>query len=126
MVVNQARPKRTVGGARYHAFRKKRLSDMGSEPTLTKIGKRGVHVARGRAGILKVKLMVSETANVLNPQTKKYSQSKILTVVDNAASRHFIRRNIITKGAVINTEAGKAKVTSRPGQDGTINAILIE
>jgi len=37
-----------------------------------------------------------------------------------------VRRNIITKGAVIKTEKGPARVTSRPGQHGIINAILLE
>ena len=46
-------------------------------------------------------------------------------VVENPANRHFVRRNIMTKGTVIETEKGKARITSRPGQDGTINAVLI-
>ncbi|MEK6848627.1 MAG: 30S ribosomal protein S8e, partial [Nanoarchaeota archaeon] len=41
------------------------------------------------------------------------------------ANRHFIRRNIMTKGSVIDTELGKARITSRPGQDGVVNAVLI-
>jgi ribosomal protein S8E len=52
--------------------------------------------------------------------------SAIETVVENTASGHYVRRNIITKGAVIKTAAGNARVTSRPGQDGVINAVLIE
>jgi small subunit ribosomal protein S8e len=46
--------------------------------------------------------------------------------VENPANPHYVRRNIITKGAVIKTELGNAKVTSRPGQDGVVNAALIE
>ncbi|MCD6558125.1 MAG: 30S ribosomal protein S8e, partial [Candidatus Aenigmarchaeota archaeon] len=38
----------------------------------------------------------------------------------------FVRRNIITKGAIIMTEDGRAVVTNRPGQEGVINAKLIE
>ena len=53
-------------------------------------------------------------------------KAKIISVAENKASRHFLRRNIITKGAVIETELGKAKVTSRPGQHGVINAVLEE
>ena len=49
-----------------------------------------------------------------------------MDVIDNPASKDFIRRKIITKGAIIKTEIGDAKVTSRPGQDGVINAVLIE
>ncbi|RLF79472.1 30S ribosomal protein S8e, partial [Thermococci archaeon] len=42
------------------------------------------------------------------------------------ANRQYVRRNIITKGAIIQTEIGKAIVTSRPGQDGVVNAVLIK
>ncbi|HNJ81368.1 MAG TPA: 30S ribosomal protein S8e, partial [Methanoregulaceae archaeon] len=33
---------------------------------------------------------------------------------------------LLTKGAVIRTEMGRARIISRPGQDGVINAILLE
>jgi small subunit ribosomal protein S8e len=37
-----------------------------------------------------------------------------------------VRRNIVTKGAIIETDAGQARVVSRPGQDGQVNAVLLE
>ena len=46
-------------------------------------------------------------------------------VIENKANPNYVRRNIITKGAIVETSAGKAKVTSRPGQDGVINGVLI-
>ena len=46
-------------------------------------------------------------------------------VVENKANKDFVRMNILTKGAIIETDLGKAKITSRPGQSGSINAILI-
>ena len=48
-----------------------------------------------------------------------------LLVKDNKANLHYMRRNILTKGAVIKTEIGDARITNRPGQDGVINAILL-
>ncbi len=54
----------------------------------------------------------------------KTTKTKIKNVVDNPADKHLARRNIMTKGAIIETEHGKAKITSRPGQDGVINAVL--
>lgn len=61
--------------------------------------------------------------NVLDPKTNKYEKSKIKTVLETPANMHFARRNIITKGTILNTEKGK--VTSRPGQTGVVNATLI-
>ena len=55
----------------------------------------------------------------------KTSIADIETVELNGANRNYVRRNIITKGAIIQTTLGKAKVTNRPGQDGSINAVLV-
>jgi small subunit ribosomal protein S8e len=53
-------------------------------------------------------------------------KAKILMVVGNPANRHFVRRNILTKGCIIETDKGKARVLSRPGQEGVVNAVLIQ
>ena len=58
-------------------------------------------------------------------KTKKIQKTEVLTVVDSPANRNFIRRNIITKGSILETKLGKVKVTSRPGQEGMLNGVLI-
>ncbi|TKJ16947.1 30S ribosomal protein S8e [Candidatus Woesearchaeota archaeon B3_Woes] len=125
MVIIQSRSKRSSTGARYRAYRKKKLYDKGSEPSNTKVGATKLKKVRVLGGNEKVKVFLSEVANVLDPKTKTYSKAKIKAVLDNPANRHFVRRNIITKGAVIDTEKGKAKVISRPGQNGSVNAVLV-
>ncbi len=84
--------------------------------------KRSLRVIGGNQ---KQRLLSSETANILDPKTKKHKVVKIKSVVDNPANRNYIRRNILTKGAVIETELGKAKITSRPGQQGSVSAVLV-
>jgi len=69
--------------------------------------------------------LLVEYANILDPKTGKAQKVKILNVKDNSANRNFARMNIITKGAIIVTEIGEAKVTSRPGQEGFVNAVLL-
>lgn len=125
MAMISSRPKRKVTGGRYVDYQKKRVFQKRREATLTKLGERKLNTLRGVGGNKKQMLMQANTANVYNPKTKKYSQAKIKTIVENTANRHFVRRNIITKGTVIETDLGKAKVTSKPGQEGTINAILM-
>ncbi|MEM1996276.1 MAG: 30S ribosomal protein S8e, partial [Thermoplasmatales archaeon] len=71
-------------------------------------------------------LLSGNEANVTIPSKGTTKRVKILNVAENIAETHFAQRNIITKGAVIVTELGRAKVTSRPGQNGMINAVLIE
>ncbi len=53
-------------------------------------------------------------------------KTKVLTVVQTQADPHFARENIIVKGAIIKTDLGEARVTSRPGQDGVVNAVLLK
>ncbi len=125
MAISTTRSKRKVTGGRYIAARKRRLYEMAGEPTLTKVGERRFKVVRVRGGNEKQKLLSDDIANVYDPQKKVYASAKILNVVENPANRHFIRRNIITKGAIIETKLGKARVTSRPGSQGIINAVLI-
>lgn len=126
MAISQFKSKRKISGGRYIRFRKKKTRELGNLPILTRIGKRQIKKVRITGGNKKFILLRTDIANVLDPKTKKHSKLKIQSIVDNPANRHFIRRNIITKGTIIKTEKGSAKVTSRPGQEGTLNAILIE
>ncbi len=125
MAISQARPRRKQTGARYKDYRKKRQNELGREPSFTKLGKKKVRIIRTRGNNRKLRLLSADTANLFDPKTKSFKQAKIKTITDNPANRHFIRRNIITKGSIIDTELGKAKITSRPGQEGVINAVLI-
>ena len=126
MARSQRRSLRKPTGGRYkQKGRKKKLYELGREPTFTHIGKRRASNIRIKGAHHKVKLFSMDTANLLDPKTKKYEQVKIKNVIENPANRHFIRRNIMTKGTVIETDKGKAKITSRPGQDGMVNAVLI-
>lgn len=57
---------------------------------------------------------------------KKTTKTKILKVADNATNNDYKRRGVITKGAILETDAGKCRVVSRPGQDGAVNAVLVK
>ena len=126
MVIIQGRAKKKPSGGRLLDYRKRRQYDMGGLPMNTKLGESVLKTFRTKGGGLKVKQLANNKANITDPKTKKNFTAKILTVVENPANRNFVRRNIITKGTVIETEKGKARVTSRPGQEGTINAVLIQ
>ena len=122
----QGKSKRTSTGALYHGHKKKKKYEMGREVLRTKIGDKGAKkVIKGRGNTTKARLMTANVANVFDPGAKKSFKVKIKTVLENPADSHFVRRNIITRGAIIDTEKGKARVTSRPSQDGTVNAVLI-
>jgi len=120
------RSRRKASGGRYKKLRARKKYMLGREPTLTKIGEKSLKIQRARGGSLKFKLLQTTEANIYDPKSKKTIKAEIKSVTENKANPQFIRSNIITKGAVINTDKGKARVTSRPGQEGVINAVLIE
>ena len=125
MALSQFRSRRKVSGGRYKQYRKKVLTTLSRPSTLTKLGETRKSEFRITAGHHKRVLLASNIVNVYIPKEKKYKKVKIKTVVDNPANRNFIRRNILTKGAIINTELGNARITNKPGQEAHINAILI-
>lgn len=118
--------KKPTGGKK-RPHRGKRKYELGRPPTETRLAETEVrkHV-RVRGGNYKVRLKKAVYANVIDPETHTAKKVKILRVIETPAHREYARRGIIVKGAIIETEIGKARVTSRPGQDGVINAILIK
>ena len=121
----QSKSKRSITGRRIRYARGKRKFEIGSEEHLTILGKTKLKKIRTRGNNYKVRTMQADIAYVVDPKTGKSTKTEIVTVVENPANPHYVRRNIITKGAIINTKLGKAKITSRPGQSGTINAVLL-
>lgn len=113
-------------GGKIVLHRKKRKYELGSLPLLTKIGKEKRIKYNTKGGGEKIKVSSAEFANVLDKKTKTVKKVKILGIIENPANPHYGRRGIITKGAVINTELGKARITSRPSQHGVVNAVLVE
>ncbi|AKB84352.1 30S ribosomal protein S8e [Methanococcoides methylutens] len=122
----QGRSKRKYTGAKIKSSRGKRKHELGREPAETHVADVKRKNIATRGGNRKVRLLQANIANVTNPSDGKTVISAIETVVDNTANEHYVRRNTITKGAVIKTAIGNAVVTSRPGQDGVVNAVLIE
>jgi small subunit ribosomal protein S8e len=126
MAVSQKKSMQSPSGAKYKQCMKKKQYELGSKPTLTKLDEAKKKTTRIMGGNIKNRLLNINVANIIDPSTKKAVKAKILNVVGNPANRFFVRRNILTKGSIIETEKGKAKVTSRPGQEGTVNAVLVK
>jgi len=126
MAIWQGKSQRKKTGGRRVYSRKKRKYEIGREKRETTLGEHKAHVFRTRGNNRKIRVLRAGVANVVIPKENKSQKTKILSVIENLANPHYVRRNIITKGAVIKTELGNAKVTSRPGQDGIINAVLIK
>jgi len=106
-------------------YRGKKKYEAGGFPAETILGEPKRKNTRGLGGNSKVKVLSDKFASVTNPKTGTTQKTEITRVVRNGANVDYNRRGVITKGAEIETALGLAKVTSRPGSDGVINAVLI-
>jgi len=118
--------KRKVTGGRIIPYRARRLCEKDGFAVEPTVGAEEIWSIRVRGGGFKFRLRRSEFANVVDESTGKSVRAKILGVVSNPASRDYARRRVITRGAIIETEIGEAKVTSRPSQHAVVNALLIK
>jgi small subunit ribosomal protein S8e len=125
MTIFQGKGKKKPSGGKLVSSRSKRRYELGREPTLTRIGDNSRKKIRGLGGNYKVSLMRGNEANVYNPNDKTTKKVRIQTVKENPSNPHFVQRNIMNKGTIIMTDLGEARITSRPGQDGVINAVLL-
>ncbi|MEE0025175.1 30S ribosomal protein S8e [Methanobrevibacter sp.] len=125
MAISQGKSIRSPSGARNVANRGKRKSELGRDPAETRVDEKRLRKIRTRGGNEKLRLAAANKINLTDVKSGKSQITDILGVIENDANPNYVRRNIITKGAVVETPEGNAKVTSRPGQDGVVNGILI-
>lgn len=124
--------KKISGGHNYAKLRcDKKLAWRGGEVANTRIdAKDQVDVFKARGKNLKLKQKKAKFAYIYDNASKKTVKAELITVKTNPANRQFTRENILTKGALIKVKIGTdekfAIVTSRPGQDGTVQGILTE
>jgi len=104
--------------------RDKLKSEKGEYFSATRLAEANDSVStRQKGGNRGIRLKAAAFANVLTKSG--YKKAKITRVVESKNNRNFARQNIITKGTVISTELGNAKVINRPGRDGCVNARLV-
>jgi small subunit ribosomal protein S8e len=117
---------RKLTGGRKVPLRGRRKFEIDRYPNEAVVGNNQLVVRRTRGNNNKVAFKTAEFANIIDRENKKVTKSKIIRVTKNPANRDYERRGVISKGAMIETENGTAKVISRPGQDGVVNAILVQ
>jgi len=117
---------RKASGGRRVAQRARRKFEIDRYPNEATVGPTITITRRSRGNNMKTALKSAETVNVWDPSSKKTTKFAIIRVTKNPANKDYERRGVISKGALVEIEAGTARVISRPGQDGSINAILIK
>lgn len=126
MAINQKRSTRKATGGRYKAIKGKAKANLGSVPTLTKLGELKQKFLRVLGGNTKARMLSAEKVSVFDPKTKKHTVENIEQVSENPANRYFAGRNILTKGTIVQTKSGRVKITSRPGQVATLTGVKVE
>ena len=123
--VENLRKKKKTGGRRTQS-RGRRIFQIDRYAAESQIGKEQKRIKPIRGTGIKIASITAEYANVSDKTTKKIIRSKIIKTIKNKSNRDYERRGVLTKGSTIETEHGIATITSRPGQDGVINCILVK
>ncbi|MFC6875188.1 MULTISPECIES: 30S ribosomal protein S8e [Halobellus] len=121
---DQGRSKRKRTGGRRRRSHDKKRHQLGRQPAETTVGEPRFQVIDARGDDHKIRALSANVAQVAIDG--EVTEASIENVVENPANVNYARRNIITKGAIIETDEGRARVTSRPGQTGQVNAVLVE
>lgn len=125
MARTQHRSQRKVSGGRYHYVRTKKKSELAGYAANTKLAdSRKVKTQRILGGHQKQSLLLAHEVSVADKKGKTV-KTTIVNVIENPANPNLVRRNIITKGAVVETKLGKVRITNRPGQEGSINGVFV-
>src|SRR3989344_7847985 len=113
-------PGRKISGGRYKRERKRKKHTLGHAPRKVKLGENKQKILRVQGGNKKVTLLRANEINLIDKKTHKAIKAKILTVKETPSNRFLARQNILTKGAIIETDKGKVRITNRPGQEGNV------
>jgi len=117
--------KKNTGGKK-KPYRSKRSFELGRRPAEPTVGEQILRRRRSLGGNSKVAVLKTDKINVTDPKTNTVQHVDIDEVLTNPANVDYNRRGVITKGAIVRTPLGDVKVTSRPGQSGVVNGILLE
>jgi small subunit ribosomal protein S8e len=114
-----------ITGGRRHPLRIRRKYEIDRFPNEPINGAQITVTRNVRGKNTKTALKAIDFVNLATGDAK-VKKTKIIKVLENATNNDYKRRGIITKGAILETQDGKCRVVSRPGQSGTVNAILIK
>ena len=116
---------RKITGGRYKTPKKKKLTGRRSQTRIVRLAEKKTKMIRGRGGNKKLVSLSANTINVVIPG-KKTVKSKIKNVIETPSNMFLARQNILVKGAIVETDLGRCKITNRPSQEGIVQGILLE
>ena len=118
---------RKATGGKYKKEKKKKLDKRKGQVRVVKLAEKKTKILRAKGGNNKLVSLSNNSVNVVTTgKSKKSQKTTIKNVIETPSNRFLARQNIIVKGAIIETEIGKARITNRPSQEGTIQAVIIK
>jgi len=117
---------RKITGGKYKKQRKKKLYERDMQARVVKLAEIKTKSLKTRGGHEKIVLLSANIANIIDKKTGRAKKARIKNVLETPSNKFLARQNILIKGAVIETDAGKARITNRPSQEGNVQAVLIE
>ena len=123
--VENLKTSKITGGLR-HPLKTRQKFETDRYPNEAEMGEEQQTITRKtRGNNRKTGLKIASFVNLVM-EDSKVKKSKIIKVLENATNNDYRRRGIISKGAILETQEGKCRVVSKPGQNGIVNAILVK
>lgn len=111
-----------ISGGKYIKRRKKKKIELAGQKRVVKLGEEKRKTKKVLGGNKKTFLLKGKFINIKGKNKKE----EIKNVLETPSNRFLARQNILTKGTIVETSLGKAKITNRPTQESVINGVLIE
>ncbi len=115
---------RKISGGKYHKQRKKKAYERKGHVRVVKLADKKTKILRGKGGNLKTVSLSQNTINII--KNGKGKVVKIKNVLETPSNRFLARQNVLIKGAIVETEMGKARITNRPSQEASVQGVLVE
>jgi len=115
---------RKATGGKLKRPKKRRQTGRLKESRVVKLGERKTKVLRGRGGREKLVALTDNSVNII--VDGKAKTALIKNVVATPSNTFLARQNVLVKGAIIETELGRAKITNRPSQEGFVQAVILK
>ena len=115
---------RKISGGKYHKQRKKKFFTKVNQERIVSLGETKRKQIRGRGGNRRTIMLKANQVNL--KAGGKIQKVEIKNVLETPENKFLARQNRLSKGAIVETSIGKARITNRPSQEGCVNAVLIE
>lgn len=104
-ISRDSRHKKRATGGRMPVHKKKRMYEMGRQPSMTKLGSRRVKPVRVRGGNFKYRALRTDVGNYSWGSESVSRKTRLIDVVYNATNNELVRTKTLVKNTIILIDA---------------------